>query len=342
MSGDTPRYSRRSLSRTRMSDVARLANVSTITVSRALRQPEKVSEDTLERIQAAIEDTGYVPHRIAGSLRSRSTRIVGLFVPDAGNEFCAAMAESLERALQAENMVMLLCNVKEDPNRQDQYIEEMLAYDVRAIVLLGAVDSPRLRALERDDLPMVYIVRRPPQGLGGHFVGIDDLAAGRQIAGALVSGGHERIGVIHGPLYSQTSSLRLQGFLDRLKEAGITPDPELIHEAGLTITDGYRIAAHILDRPDPPSALFCGNDLIAYGAHKRCLERGMAVPGDITLFGFDDNPLNAWLAPWLNTVRIPLDLFGSAILDILKAEWAGRGGPSGPKLLEHSLVLRTL
>ena len=303
------------------------------------RLRKKVGEVELRMRRTTVGDVA----RAAGVSVATVSRIVALLVPDAANEFCAAVAGSLETALRARGLAMMLCNTGDDAERQDDYLAEMLSHGVRAVVLLGAVDSPGLRTLMERRFPLVFVNRRPPKGMQGHFVGVDDYAAGRAIADELVRQGRRRCAALHGPLTSATSASRLQGFLDRLEEHGLAVGPARLRESGLTIEDGYREAVTLLGRGPAPDAVFCGNDLIAYGAHRRCLELGIAVPEALLLFGFDDNPRNPWLAPWLSTVHVPVEQFGPSIADLIDGIAARRErGEISNLLLPFSLVMRGL
>ncbi len=128
----------------------------------------------------------------------------------------------------------------------------------------------------------------------------------------------DHCGAIHGPLHSSASRERFEGFRDRLGEASVQLCAADITGGGLTIESGYSAAVALLGHASRPRAIFCGNDAMAYGAYRRCRELGLEVPGEVALFGFDDNPLNEWLAPWLSTIHVPHDRFGPAAARILR------------------------
>jgi LacI family transcriptional regulator len=330
--------------RATIADVARAAGVSVATVSRIVNgQVSRFAPETVERVRAASAALAYRPAEAGRALRTQQSRIVALLVPDAANEFCAAVAGSLETALRPLGLAMMLCNTGDEAGRQDDYLAAMRSHGARAIVLLGAVDSPGLRGLLAQRFPLVFVNRRPPKGMQGHFVGVDDYAAGRAIADELVRRGRRHCAALHGPRSSTTSASRLQGFLDRLEEHGLAVPPERLRETRLTIEEGYRQAVALLDGGQPPDAIFCGNDLIAYGAHRRCRELGLEVPADLLLFGFDDNPRNPWLAPWLSTVHVPVEQFGPAIAELIDGMAARRErGEVSNLLLPFALVVRGL
>jgi LacI family transcriptional regulator len=326
--------------RARIEDVARRAGVSIATVSRVLNsQPNRASAATAERVRAAAAALSYRPAHAGRALRLQQTRLIALLVPDTTNAFYAAIAKSIEASLTAQNYAMILCNTAEDPELQDAYLAEMQAHHVRGVALLGAVPSPGLDAAIRAGLPVAFVNRRSPIG-GGIFVGIDNEAAGRAVADHFVAHGFSDCAVIHGPLNSSASRGRFEGYCERLQERGIVLPADRILGAALTMSSGYEMARRLLQPPSFPRAIFCGNDQIAYGVFRRCRELALCVPSEIALFGFDDNPLNEWLAPWLSTVHVPHDQFGPAVSRALNQLWSEPGRDCPEILLDFSIVLR--
>lgn len=323
-------------------DVARRAGVSVATVSRVLngKDPSRFSAETAERVLAAAREMNFTPSELGRQLRTAKASAVALLVPDAANGFCADVASTLEPALQAIRLSMLLCNTSEDPERQDQYLRQMVNRGISANILLGAVESRYLRELSDSGRPLVFINRRPPAPIAGHFVGIDNRAAGRAVAEHFIARGFDRCAMIHGPQRYAASSERLTGFRERLAEAGIGLPQECQVESALTPEAGYARAKELLTRHMRPRAIFCGNDSIAYGVYRAARDAGLRVPEDIALFGFDDNRMNQWLAPWLSTVRVPVQDFGPVIADILQEH--NESADIAPKtvLLPFELILR--
>jgi len=191
--------------------------------------------------------------------------------------------------------------------------------------------------------PLVCLVRRPPGDLAAPFVGIDNRSAAREIAEHFVRCGFRRVAVIHGPLSSSATADRVQGFRDRLREAGLPMRGLKQHEIAASRKElGYGLARRMLTGSSVPEAIFCTTDEIAFGVVRRCLEIGIDPARDITLFGFDGNPLNDFLAPWLGTVRVPYEGFGAAVGSLLDRIWAGdRLGTEDALILPHQIVLPT-
>lgn len=304
----------------RMQDVARRAGVSVATVSRIIngRAANRASPTTRKRVQDVITELHYRPLRAGRALRTKQSHLVALLIPDITNAFYAAIAHSVESALSDLGYAMILCNTDENSETQDVYLAEMQSHLVSSIVLLGAVDTPGLRRAMAAGVPVIFINRRAPPGLSGPFVGIDNYSAAQLVAEQFIRQKYSHCATIHGPLFSSASRERLEGYRDRLARAGMPLEDRYVVGAELTIESGYASAVRLLDLDPRPLAIFCGNDLIAYGAHRRCRELDLRVPEDVALFGFDDNPLNEWLAPWLSTIHVPFDGFGPATAQIVR------------------------
>jgi LacI family transcriptional regulator len=173
------------------------------------------------------------------------------------------------------------------------------------------------------------------------YIGIDNEQAGRAVAEFFLSRAITVCGVIHGPLASSATADRIAGFQAALAEHGqILDNTQVATRDGTDHFEiGYRCAASLVPNHRPGRrGLFCSSDLIAYGAHRALTEARLRVPDDVLVVGFDDNPLNDWVAPWLTSVQVPYDLFGDAVAKALNAIWAGR--PVQPIVLEHRLVIR--
>lgn len=300
-------------------DVASASGVSTATVSRAMSgKAAKVAPDTLQRVRAAASRLSYTPSEIGRSLRRATTRMVVLLVPDATNDFCADVAVSLERSLQDAGYSMVLGNTSESAARQDQLLGDAQGLRPFAIILLGAIDTPKLREVVRSKRPVVFVNRKPPAGIRATFVGIDNEAAGRAVASHFILKGFTDCAVIHGPLKYSASRLRLQGFVERMNEASVEPPRIRRIESALTMDAGYEHGRELIRSKARPRAIFCGNDMIAYGIHRATQEAGLKVPEEIAICGFDDNRVNAWLAPWLTTVHVPALDFGPAVVTAIQ------------------------
>jgi LacI family transcriptional regulator len=325
-------------------DVAARAGVSVATVSRVVNEKavKRASATTVARVRQAIVELNYRPLRAGRMLRTQESHLVALLIPDITNAFYSAIAHSVEVALRKLDYALILCNTDESPELQDEYLDEMQSHRVRCVLLLGAVNSPGLRRASANGVPIIYMNRKAPPGLAGSFIGIDNYAAGQAVANHFIRQGYAHCGAIHGPLQSSASRERFEGYRDRLAEASIKLSDADVRGGGLTIESGYSAAVRLLDKSSRPRAIFCANDAAAYGAYHRCRELELAVPDTVALFGFDDNPLNRWLAPWLSTIHVPHECFGPAAATLLQAiSEQNAEGRTQTILLPFHPVLRT-
>lgn len=321
-----------------ISEVAAHVGVSIATVSRVMNGVYgKVSAQTIDRVRAAIATLGYRPTGAGRALRSGQSRLVAVLAANMANPTMPAIAAAAEVALRGAGYVMVLCDTHDQPELQDEYLLEMRAQYARGLVLLGAVDSPVLRTFAHAGENLVFVNRRSPvPDTPERYVGIDNLAAGAEVAQWMADQHFTGVGLIHARLSSSATAQRVQGFRDRLQQRGIKlPKSRVQTVAGAEhLQIGYQGMTRLLDQAQPPRAVFCTSDLIAYGAHRRALESGLRVGTDLTLVGFDDSPMNPWVAPWLHAVRVPYADYGAAIVQALAAD------TSLSIILPHELVIR--
>ncbi|MEO1701657.1 MAG: LacI family DNA-binding transcriptional regulator [Pseudomonadota bacterium] len=301
-------------------DVAARAGVSIASVSRVVNDGSgTVSENIRTKVLQAVRDLNYNPNRIGRALRQKSTDTYALVISNIQNNFYAAVAWEVERLLNDMGRAVLLFSTNENPTIQDQCLDEIRSRQVAGIFMLCAVDSPGLRAI-RSELEITFINRRIVSMPDVPFIGIDDFTASKELMRKVLKTGVNDIGIIHGPLTSDTSARRLRGMKASLDDMGIEVPSHRMFEALLSMEGGYASAQRLLDG-EPPQVIICGTDQIAYGVYRRCRELALDVPNEVSVYGFDDNPLNEWLAPWLNTVRVPhLDLARAAVDSVTRPD----------------------
>lgn len=314
--------------------VAGKAGVSIATVSRVLNGTKgKMSEATRGRVLSVIKELDYRPSRVGSALRSGRSRLVALMVQDPANAYNGAIANSVERQLRERGKILLFCNTQEDPKIQDELLREMRAQLVSGVVMLGAVESEELYAYIDAGEPIVFVNRRLKRLPPGMFVGIDNYKAGQAVAELFSARQFRKAWLIHGPLASPATSARVDGFVTTMKKRNTDVSIRKLGVAISRMDAGYALATAELTASDRPDAIFCTTDEIAYGVHKRCRELGLSVPRDIHLFGFDGNPLNEYLAPWLSTIRVPYESFGSAVTEMLEYRWNNDKYPAADTIL---------
>jgi LacI family transcriptional regulator len=318
-------------------DVAALAGVSIATVSRVVNGvANKASDETTDRVRKAIAALNYRPASAGRALRQRTSHLVAVLAANLANPAMAAIAASAEMALRENGLVMVLCDTHDRPDLQDEYLREMLAHQARAIVLLGAVDSAMLRHVQTLALPLIFVNRRDPTGLSNAFIGIDNRRAGEDVAAWAIERGFAKTALIHAPTLSSATRERVAGIRAVFSSAGMALPAHRVHAPAAVdhLTIGQAAATQLIAADDAPDLVICTSDLIAFGAARAWREAGGGAPSP-RMIGFDDSPMNEWLAPELSSVRIPYEAYGRAIVEAL----SNRAG-SRQIILAHELIER--
>jgi LacI family transcriptional regulator len=320
--------------------VARIAGVSTATVSRILNgKTGKASPETIARVMQVVAETGYRPSSAGQALRRRESRLVALIASNLANPIMSAIAASVEVALRHKGQVMVLCDSHDRPDLQDEYLREMKAHAVRGFVLLGAVRSPALKAMLEEGEPVVFVNRSNPYGTAAPFVGIDNRQAGADVADLFARLGYRRILVIHASLDSSATRDRVEGFLAAFqRQTGLTADVEGGQSVEHLELGHDCLKRYVRATGKVPDAVFCLSDLIAYGATRALKDLGGSGSAECQVVGFDDSPLNDWIIPDLSSVSVPYAGFGTAVTDVLEALW--EGGRNRSIILPHRLAMR--
>jgi LacI family transcriptional regulator len=321
-----------------LATVAAAAGVSIATVSRIVNgETGRAGPDTVARVRAAIKTVGYHPNQLGRALRNRKSRLVAMLAANLDNPVMATIAASTEAALREAGYTMILCDTHDRPDLQDDYLNAMRSQVVQGYVMVAAQPSPGLSDFVSRGAPMVFVSRRSPHG-DCAFVGPDNRAAGADAADYLLDRGIDAPAVVFPLRESSTTRERLQGFCDRAVSRGLAADRiQRAGGPGLSHLDiGYAAAAQFNGPTGWPRGAMCISDQVAYGVHRLAREGGVRVPEDCELVGIDGNPINAWLAPWLTSVKIPHRDFGPCVVDLLMGLWAGE--PPREHLLPHRIA----
>jgi LacI family transcriptional regulator len=308
----------------KLADVARLSRVSTATVSRALTLPHKVKPATAARINQAVETLGYVVHGAARALASRRTRTIGAVIPTLDNTIFANTVQALQKTLDEAGYMLLVASHEYDAQVEARVTRALIEHGVDALVLLGTTHQPGLlQLLEAHQVPCVLTWALA----GGRFpcVGFDNRAAAVSIARHLFELGHRDFAMISGVTAgNERASERQHGVRAALAERGLSLPPQRVVEKPYTLSAGREGLREILAGGPAPTAVICGNDVLAIGALAECHERDIAVPARISITGFDDMEIAAVVTPGLTTVRFPAGDLGALAARHLLARLAGR------------------
>jgi alanine racemase len=329
--------------RARLSDIAQQAEVSEATVSRVLNDRPGVSAETRQAVLTALDVLGYErPAR----LRKRSAGLVGLVVPELENPIFPAFAQIIESALAQQGYTPVLCTQTPGGVTEDEYVEMLLDRQVSGIVFVSglhadaAADHERYRKLIARPLPIV-LVNGYVEGIEAPFVSCDDRAAGELAVSHLVALGHRRIGLISGPERFVPVQRKLAGYraaMTRLLGTGEREFDQLISLSLFGVEGGHAAASRLLDRD--VTGIVCGSDLMALGAIRAARQRGLPVPGEVSVVGYDDSPLIAFTEPPLTTLRQPVRAMAVAAVQALVDEIHGHAAPHSEYVFRPELVVR--
>jgi LacI family repressor for deo operon, udp, cdd, tsx, nupC, and nupG len=323
---------------TSIRQVARQAGVSIATVSRALTTPDKVSDKTLKKVLAQVERSRYKPNLLARNFRSKRAYSVVVLVPNIANPFFAEIIRGIEQVAQQHGYAVLLGDTEGREDREDYYVGLVETRQADGLIQLhprlpkaarganGALEIPLVNACE-------YIEDAPcPR------VGIDNVAAAREMTSYLLGLGHKRIGVILGPSSSPLTSDRLRGYKLALRAAKVASDDALIAQGDFSMTSGGAAAEKLCQAKQPPTAIFCFNDEMALGAIRFLKRSGRSVPQDVSVVGFDDIEFASFCDPPLTTIEQPTREIGNTAMSLLFEMLSGRK----PEPVMHTLPIKLI
>ena len=323
-----------------MKDVARLAGVSIATVSRVMSGTATVSRKLRERVQAAIEELDYRPSRVARSLRTRRARILGVIVSDIRNPFFTAVVRGIEDVAHVNAYSLLLCNSDENAVKEQLYIQVLLAERVAGVIISPTdEDSTTCGTLVDSRIPVVAVDRRLRR-VDADTVIVDNIKGASQAVSHLVRMGHRRIASIGGPARISTGRERLEGYRNALADHEIAVDESLIKIGDFKQDSGYQLAHELLSLENAPGAIFVANNLMTLGALSAIHGRGLNIPRDVAIVGFDDMPWATSLPPPLTAVAQPTYELGSTAANLLLQRIADRERVLVEMMLEPDLVVR--
>ena len=326
----------------KLTDVARLARVSTATVSRALSQPQLVNAATLQRIEAAAQRLRYVPHGAARALRSQCTHTVGVVVPTLDNAIFAKATHALQKALEERGYTLLLACHEFDLKAEIKVTRSLLERGVDGLVLVGAEHAAELFAVLADS-GIPYVLTWALDSSGRHpCVGFDNRVAATRVADYLIDIGHREIAVISGIVAGNDRARdRLAGVRDALHAQHIALRPQAVIEAPYTLAAGRAAMQALLKLRPRPTAVVCANDVLAMGAVIECHAHAIDVPKTISITGFDDMEAASILVPPLTTVRVPTRELGYAAAHQLLVRIDGEAGALVTELAVDLIVRGT-
>lgn len=311
---------------TTIREIARLAGVSTATVSRVINESDKVKEETRNRVETVMRAHHFVADGLAGGLASRRSRTIGLIIPTIANSIYASSTQAAQRVAQAAGYTVFVGVSDFSAHTEAALIHRLLEHRVDGLILTGADRSRDVYdKITHNKVPFV-ITWQLTRSADLPAVSFDNYKAAAAATTYMLALGHARIGLICGRTEVNDRALeRRRAYEECLEGAGIAVDPDLIHECDFDIFEGRAAMSRMIALHDRPTAVFCANDIQAIGAITACRDANLRVPDDISIMGFDDLPIAQCTTPQLTTVRVPADEMGAKAADTLIAAIRGNG-----------------
>ncbi len=323
---------------TKLSDIARELGLSVSTVSRALSGNGRVSAQTRRAIQEAVRRAGYRPNAVARSLRLKDARTIGIVVPDIANSFYAAVIKGVQRVCRDAGYTLMVSNSDENAEQESQALKGMLEKQVSGLILatVGEASGP-LEDCFRSGIPVVFIDNLPASVEAFDSVSIDNHRAAFELTRELIARGHERLGIITGPLNQSTGRTRYTGFEAALGEAGLCVARDWVIEGDFKFASGHEGMRRILSMEGRPSAMVVCNNFMAYGAMKALRQAGLHVPRDMALAAFDAEDQTGLIEPVISSINQPAGEIGSRAAGMIVLRLQD-GGPGGNVELEPAIL----
>lgn len=318
-------------------DIAKLSGVSIATVSMIVnKKDDRISGATRARVLKVIEDYGYVPNRVASSMITKTTKTIGLIIPDIANPFFPEIARGVEDKANAEGYTVILCNSDNKTAKEDAYIDMLQEKMVDGIVFTASSSRTTVSSsLLKLRVPVISVDRDIPDLKKQGKITVDNEQGAYDAVIHMIESGYKTIYHLSGPLTSKTTQERYSGYLRALKEKEIKLPKDHIMEGSFDIEWGHDAIQRLIMKGQHFDGIFCGNDMIALGVLKGLQENKFQVPMDVGVVGFDDIHMAKMVTPELTTVRQPKYEMGHQAAELLIKMIQGK------HIDKHEYILRT-
>ena len=287
-------------------EVAELAGVSLATVSRVINPGAKVSDKTRQKVLAAMKELGYRPNSIAQSLATRSSNSVGVLVSELHGPFYGAMLSAIEETLRAAGKFVLVAAGHSKEEQEREGIKFLISRNCDALIVHVEAVADKFLVEHNTKSSPIVVVNRKVRGLADRCFSLDNELGGYLAAQGLLKAKHKKIAYISGPLTFVDARQRLEGHKRALAEAGVAFDARLLHEGDYHETGGSDALNRLFEKGQPFTAVICANDEMAAGAMAAAHDRGLRLPEELSIVGFDDAPISRYVYPKLSTVHYPI------------------------------------
>lgn len=321
-----------------MDDVASRAGVSTSTVSHVLNGTRKVSPATVQAVQRAIQELGYIPNTLARSLARSSTSTIGVAISALSNHYFSETVHAIETECAKHGYMMLFVDTHDDPEQELRVVTALHHRRVDGIVLAPSNGSLALEYLKANEIPAVLVDRM----MSEHFdqVGVENTQPTQALIEHLIAHGHRRIGFIAGRTGFSTTDERVGGYRAALHAAGLAFDPQLLVNGGSNSEPARQATVQLLGLAAPPTAIMAGNNLMTLGAMHALRDAQLEVPRQMALVGFDDFDWADFFVPRLSLIAQPVKALGARAVDLLLQRMASPDAPLQSVRLAPTLQLR--
>jgi LacI family transcriptional regulator len=319
-------------------DVARVANVSVATVSRALNGHHNVTAEVRRRVEEAAGQLRYVPHAAARSLSSRRTQTLGVVLPDLHGEFFSELVRGIDQAARERGMHLLVSSYHGHPEEQGAALRTLRGRVDGLLVMSPFAGMPPPTA-DRQFSALPTVLINSPAAPDGDVLSVDNYGGARTMVEHLLASGHRRIAFIAGPEGNFDAHERQRGYRDALAELLPGVEPWVL-PGSFDEASGHRAGIELLKASPRPDAVFAANDMMALGCLFAFAQGGVDVPRDIALAGFDDIPLAHYMHPALTTMQVDIASLGESAARLLIARLANEAEPEVPRLLAPRLIVR--
>lgn len=329
-------------------DIAKELGVSPSTVSRALREESVVNNETIRRVKDMAHKLNYVPNKAASMLRRSQSRQIGVLIPDISNTVYGLLVKGIDDTLRPQGYHMCLCCTYRDPDEEASLLEMFLENRCAGIIVAsreGASSKQTLKQLksfEAEGGPIVFSGYEPAGKVAADVVGVDVFAGARMMTEYLITQGHASIALLGGADSSPLVVARREGYRRALQDSGIAAKSECIIDGGYDHSTGVRGAAAVAElvSKGEATAVFCVNDMVAIGLVSGLLERGVRIPDDVSVAGFDDIPEAQWISVPLTTVRQKQYEIGCLCASRILNRISSKTSPVGEITIKPELVIR--
>ncbi|GGJ05340.1 LacI family transcriptional regulator [Shewanella hanedai] len=319
-------------------DVAKLAGVSTTTVSHVLNKTRFVSAEGKAKVEDAVMQLNYVPNTVARSLKGGSSRVLGMLVTDSNNPFYADLIQWVDQVAYRHGYNLILCNTQGNIERAKDYMSMLSQRRVDGMLMMSS-DARQLPVSSYGTMPMVMMDSGPDRA--GYDRILDDSEQGGYMATKyLLQAGHRCIGLLAGPLEKSNSQNRIAGYRRAMAEAYVEVDESWIQSGEFTYEGGVTAMTELLKQQKKVTSIFASNDLMAMGAIRVAGEHGLIVPKDLSVIGYDDIPGAKYFNPPLTTMRQPLELMAEQAIAMLLARMETPESEGQRTLLTPTLITR--